>query len=449
MKVAVVGAGWAGLSAAVELRQQQHQVTVFEASHTLGGRARRVQSPAMAPIIDNGQHILLGAYSATLSLMQTLGLDTASLFLRERLHMESADGRFCLKTAALPAPLHLLTAVLRANGLSLKQKLQLIALTRRLQNQHWKVEPGLSVADWLNQGGQSQHVIQQFWQPLCLAAMNTPITAACAQLFAQVLKDSLGGSRTASDSLIPRVDLSTLWPDRVAAWHDDIQIHTGQAVRRLSVQGPAVLVNDHMFDAVVLACNVPSTQRLLAQLPDTPPAASYLQCLADFDYLPIATVTLQLARPWGLPRAMLMLNEDPLRLHFGQWLFDRSVFIQTSNNPPDATLSIVISDARQLMSHPQSQVINGIVEQIRKQAARFGPMPTVLASELIIEKRASFAATPGLQRPNCQTPWPHVYVAGDWTDTGYPGVLEGAVRSGCDAARLAHQTSHKIVEERH
>lgn len=445
MKVAIIGAGWAGLSAAVQLgrHQQQHQVTVFEASHTLGGRARRVQSPSIGPVIDNGQHILLGAYSATLELMQTLGLDAARLFLRERLHLESADGRFCLRTFTLPAPLHLLSAVLSARGLSIKQKLKLIILTRHLQNNGWKVEPGLSVATWLHQGGQSEHVIQQFWQPLCLAAMNTPITTACAQLFAHVLKDSLGGSLAASDTLIPRVDLSALWPDQVAIKQRNIRIHTGQPARRLQVQDHAVLVNDQEFDAVIVACNVPSTQRLLAQLPETPQGVSYLQTLACFDYLPIATLTLQLARPWGLPRAMLMLHENHQRLHFGQWLFDRSVFLESNYNQPDTTLSIVISDARQLMLHPQAEVINGIIEQIHEQTTRFGSLPDIVANELIIEKRASFAATPGLQRPACQTPWERIYVAGDWTDTGYPGVLEGAVRSGRDAAILMHDaTTH-------
>ncbi|NYT65796.1 FAD-dependent oxidoreductase [Alcaligenaceae bacterium] len=436
MKVAVVGAGWAGLSAAVELRKQQCQVTVFEASHTLGGRARRVQSPAITPVIDNGQHILLGAYSQTLALMQTLGLNDTDLFLREHLHLESADGSFCLRTKALPAPLHLLHAVITAKGLSLREKLKLILLTRKLQNANWRVKPGLSVAAWLHQGGQSQHVIQQFWQPLCLAAMNTPIMTACAQLFAHVLKDSLGGKQEASDTLIPRVDLSALWPDQVALWDSSLQIHMGQPVRQLMQQGSAVLVNDEIFDAVVVASNVPSALRLLTPLADTPQASNYLQCLRNFDYLPIATLTLQLAKPWGLPRAMMMLHEDPIRLHFGQWLFDRSVFIMPGPKQADTTLSVVISDARQTMSHTKAQVIDGIIEQITEQAQRFGPMPTVQANELIIEKRASFAATPGLQRPDCQTPWPQVYVAGDWTDTGYPGVLEGAVRSGQQAARL-------------
>lgn len=440
LNIAIIGAGWAGLSAAVQLHKLAHNVTVIEASRTLGGRARRVKSPTISTTLDNGQHILLGAYSATLSLMQDLHLSPEITLLRERLQLQSADGQFSLRAPALPAPLHLLIAVLTARGLSLKEKFALMQLTHQLQRKDWQVTPGLTVAMWLSQGGQSDNLIRQFWQPLCLAAMNTPIVLACAQLFANVLKDSLGADRFASDTLIPKVDLSTLWPDHVATLSKNMAVRTGQLVRHLATQGNAVQVDDETFDAVIMACNIPSTQRLLAKLPDTPESSLYLQQLAQFDYLPIATVTFQLAKPWNLPKTMFMLNEHPERLHFGQWLFDRSVFITPTNAAPETTLSVVISDASQLMVYPREQVIQAIKQQIDEQTLRFRPMPEIIATELIIEKKASFAAVPGLFRPDCTTPWKGIYAAGDWTNTGYPGVLEGAVRSGQEAANVLHNT---------
>lgn len=447
LKVAIVGAGWAGLSAAVQLHKQSeaHNITVFEASRTLGGRARRVQSPTISTTLDNGQHILLGAYTATLQLMQDLGLNPKATLLRQPLHLQSADGRFSLRAPALPAPLHLLSAVLMARGLSFKEKFALMRQTQRLQRNNWQVEPGLTVALWLSQGGQSNHLIRQFWQPLCLAAMNTPIAFACAQLFAQVLKDSLGAGRHASDTLIPKVDLSALWPDHVAALGSNISIRTGQRVRRIARQDDALHLDDESFDAVILACNIPSIQRLLAQLPETPAGDMYLQHLAQFEYLPIATVTLQLASPWASPKTMLMLNEHPERLHFGQWLFNRSLFISTDHGPPETTLCVVISDARQLMDYPRDQVIQAIRQQIHEQTQHYGPLPEVVATELIIEKKASFAAVPGLHRPDSTTPWAGIYVAGDWTNTGYPGVLEGAVRSGLEAAKVAKPATKKAA----
>lgn len=439
MNVAVIGAGWAGLSAAAQLCSLGHQVTVFEASRTLGGRARRVTSPAFGTAIDNGQHILLGAYSDTLALMTQLRLDASTLFCRERLLLQSADGHFRLQAPALPAPLHLLGAVLTARGLTFSQKIALITLTRRLQRNRWKVTPGTTVAQWLEQGGQGRQVIRQFWQPLCLAAMNTPIADACAQLFAHVLKDSLGGHRHASDTLIPRVNLSALWPDQVTTLGDKLRIHAGHAVRQLQYEHATVLVDQQAFDAAIVATNVPSAQRLLTQLPATSKSSSYLQALDKFDYLPIATVTLELERPWAIPHTMLMLNEDPERQYFGQWLFNRNVFMASAPGHIDTKLTIVISDARQLLQHPREHIISAIIGQISEQTTRFGEMPAVIASELITEKRASFAATPGLLRPSCTTPWDNIYSAGDWTDTGYPGVLEGAVRSGKAAANLVHQ----------
>jgi hydroxysqualene dehydroxylase len=151
-----------------------------------------------------------------------------------------------------------------------------------------------------------------------------------------------------------------------------------------------------------------------------------------------------LERPWKLPAPMLQLRDKPDRLQFGQWLFDRS-FLMSASGPQHAQLSedqafaacqinIVISDARTMMEHQPNNVVAAIIAQVQEQSRRLGPMPAVVGHEVIVEKRATFAAVPGLKRPSNDTPWPRVWVAGDWTDTGYPAVLEGAVRSGRDAA---------------
>src|SRR3546814_838484 len=195
MKIAVIGAGWAGLTAAWTLHRQGHAVALFEAARNLGGRARRVHSRSLDLVIDNGQHILLGAYTETQALMRELGLNPGQLFYRERLRLQSADGRFSLHTLPLPAPFHLLGGVLSASGLSMKERLGLITLVARLRVHGWKPAAGLSVQKWLEQGRQSAHAIRSFWQPLCLAALNTPLADACALLFAHVLRDSLGGPK--------------------------------------------------------------------------------------------------------------------------------------------------------------------------------------------------------------------------------------------------------------
>ncbi len=466
-RIAVIGAGWAGLSAALALHQGGQAVHLFDAARTPGGRARRVASAPLSCDLDNGQHILLGAYTATLAQMQMLGLDPDRLFHRERLALRTADGSFRLRAARLPAPLHLLSGILCARGPGLAERLALIRIVNRLQRHRWQTPPDLTVLDWLQQGGQTAGMLRQFWQPLCLAALNTPPEQASAQLFANVLRDSLGGRASASDILIPATDLSRLWPERVIELlqgqpsatqytagpkagdrrPDGSAVYLGRAVKTLQSLDEKVLVDGQPYDHVIVATNTPSAHRLLAQLPPCAAGHQLLSMLTAFEFIPIATLTLRLAKPWGLSHPMFLLRDDPVRLRFGQWLFDRSALTLQSGPAADAgqpsrrdgqnLVHVVISDARAMQHSNPDQSIAAIIAQLQEQAGQHVPMPAVTGHHLIVEKRATFKAAPGLARPTNQTPWSSVWLAGDWTDTGYPGVLEGAVLSGQQAAALA------------
>jgi len=429
MKTAIVGGGWAGLSAAVALARAGEKAVVFEASATLGGRARGVWSPKLGARIDNGQHILLGAYTETLDLMRQLAPDAPARLYRQPLALYSADGRFAMKAGSLPAPWHLLAAVLGARGLTLGQRLRMAGLCRRLARRHWDVPAGPTVAQWLHRNAQPPALVRRLWQPLCLAALNTPVDQACARTFARVLGDSLGGPAQASDMLIPRRNLADLW---IADLPDAIDVRLSTPATRLSAREPRNTVNGQEFDAVILACPPIAAARLLRGLPQPAGARDYLARLHAFQYLPIATLTLKLARPWGLPHPMLMLDDEPQRLGFGQWLFDLGAVAEQPRGEGWAT--VVVSDARALAQAPRQGVVDGIIGQIREQTRHAAAMPEILGHELIVEKRAAFAATPALDRPGNDTPWPGIWAAGDWTDTGYPAVLEGAVRSGRAAA---------------
>lgn len=451
MKVALIGGGWAGLAAALRLHELGHTVVLHEAARTLGGRARRVHARALNCHTDNGQHLLLGAYTETLGAMRSLGLEPDTLFHRMPLQLESADGKFALSAARLPAPLHLLAGIVQARGLGFAERLRLIAIVRRLEKAGWRTPPAQTVEQWLAYGRQSPHAIRSLWQPLCIAALNTPPENASAQLFANVLRDSLGSAKQASDLLIPKVDLTQLWPealerrlldDKARASH----VLTGCTVRRLHAADHYVEVEGKRFDAVVVAGNVPSSHRLLAQLPPSEEGAAYLASLAAFTFLPIATISLRLSSPWRLPSPMLLLRDNAERQQFGQWLFDASALNiappshhANSGHPHvEALLHVVVSDARAMQEHAPSAVIAGLVTQLQEQTARYGPMPQILGHNIIVEKRATFAAVPHLRRPSNKTPWTRVWVAGDWTDTAYPAVLEGAVRSGNRAALEIH-----------
>lgn len=448
MRLAVVGAGWAGLAAAVEAADHGHHVSVFESAHTLGGRARGVASRQFGITLDNGQHILLSAYRHTLDLMARLGRDPNKHFRRLPLDLQSLDGRYRLALSDAQAPWHLIGGLLRARGLSWGDKWRLARTLRQLQGEHWQIRPtDMSLHDWLQQRCRSDRLYRLFWQPLCLAAMNTPMRCASAQLFANVLRDSLGHSRAACDVLLPTTDMSDLWPEQVESmqWErtgGTLKVHRGHTVRQLHLADAShsrtIKVDGRPFDGLILACPPPSARRLLATLPSSLASQTevdaLLSNLAAFDFNPIATLTLALDAPWRLPAPMLMLHENRQQHHFGQWLFNWPDFRPDVVQP---FLQIVISDAAEASEVGAEALLQGTVAQLQQQAGLYAPMPAVVDHGLIIEKRATFKARPGLERPANTTPWRNIWLAGDWTDTDYPGVLEGAVRSGQRAASAA------------
>lgn len=434
MKAAVIGAGWAGLAASVALREAGAKVTVFEAGHTPGGRARRVFHTDFDAPLDNGQHLLSGAYKHTLALMRRVGRNPDALLMRRPLQLASLDGRFRLAAPRLPAPLHMAAAILRARGLAWKDRLATLRLMRGLKAMAWTPPREWTVLHLLHYHAQSDALIRQVWEPLCLAALNTPTATASAALFARVLRDSLTGSRENSDMLLPCTDLSALWPDAAAR---QVTMRYGSTVRQLRPSAEGIDINQERFDAAVLA--VPPT--FAARLLDAPlreaGATGLLDALKAFEYMPIATLNLRLQDPWRLPEPMMMLREESARDHYGQWLFDRA---QLAGDTKAGELAVVTSAATGLAERNRRQLIEALIDQVAEQAARhparLPAMPEVAAAELFIEKRATFAAVPGLTRPLNTTPWATLALAGDWTDTGYPGVLEGAVRSGLQAARV-------------
>ena len=445
MKLAVIGAGWAGLAAAYALKQAGFAPTVFEAAPLSGGRARRVDDVHMGAI-DNGQHLMIGAYVETLKLIASLHpqRDVESLMTRIPLQLENATGSFRLRARRLPSPLHALYALISAKGLSFSDRWQALRFTTLCKLKLWRCDTALTVEQWLERGHQSQRLRQYLWHPLCLATLNTPPDIASAQLFLNVLRDTLDAPRSHSDLIIPRIDLTALWPEIAAT---NMSMRYRHIVRDVSIQDTHVSIDGESFDACVMAVPPYAALRILAKTIehaeaserthaiDTPSPSQFAltlqQQLQAFTYRPIATLTLALAQDWRLPLPLMMLDEDIARGHFGQWVFERQAFNQ---------LSVVISDAEDFLKHERAQFVARIAEQIQEQCAKHpqskAHMPEVISHRLIVEKRATFSAIPGLARPKNETHWPRLTLAGDWTDTDYPAVLEGAVQSGQRAADI-------------
>lgn len=423
--VAVIGAGWAGCAAAVELARRGAKVTLFEAARIAGGRARRIEYHGQ--VLDNGQHILLGAYRDTLRLMSAVGLEPASLLLRLPLQLRYPAGSDGMDLLAprLPAPLHMALGVLRARGLSFADKLSLVRFSSAARWMDWQLNLDCSVSELLERFDQTERLIRLMWRPLCIGALNTPPQRASAKVFLAVLRDSLGAGRSASDMLLPRVDLSALFPDAALAYVEKHggSVRRGTHVRAVESAGAQWLVRTddltETFGQVIVATAAPHAQALLESF--DPALAQSLQ----FTHEPITTCYLQYRAELTLPAPMLVLLDQPERQHWGQFVFDRGQL-----DPLQAGLLAVIvggpiEDAERL----EQAIAMQLAEALQMPA-----LATPLWAKAITEKRASFTCAPDLKRPPNATAHRGLWLAGDYTEGDYPATIEAAVRSGVATA---------------
>lgn len=433
MHVAIVGAGWSGLSAATDLVQRGIRVTVFEASRSLGGRARRITLDGNA--VDNGQHILIGAYRDSLAMMRKVGANPDQLLTRLPLALQYADG-FSLRAPNLPAPLHLVIALATTHGLSWSDRLLAARLMVALQLARFCVEPDITVADLLARHKQSPALCSHVWEPLCVSALNTPAHSASASCFAAVLRDSLAGPRQSSEMLIPRVDLSALFPEPAARFIARYggELKLGTPVRNITIvaadaevaaPGSAFQLNDgtERYTHVIVAVAPQHAAALLAGDARLAPQRAIIDAL---DYQPIVTCYLQYPASISLPTPMLGFTGNTV-----QWLFDRG---QLGGNK--GLLAAVISAKGEHMELDQANLAQRVHLEIATWMKVSGSLPAPQWSRVVTEKRATFSCIANLQRPAAKTPVPGLILAGDYISSPYPGTLETAVRQGLLAAKL-------------
>jgi squalene-associated FAD-dependent desaturase len=420
VKVAVIGAGWAGCAAAVEATRLGQQVTLFEAGRIAGGRARRVDSqrPDGSPLpLDNGQHILIGAYSDTLKLMGELGLATTALLHRMPLTLQFPDGKG-LAFPALPTPLDAFAGILRARGWSGRDKFSLLRATVQWQRGGFRCSPALSVAQLCSK--LTPNVLATLIEPLCVAALNTPADRASGQVFLRVLRDALFSQSGGSNLLLPRTDLSALLPDAALAWltQRGATVRLGARVLALAPAGSGWQVDGESFERVILACPPGEAARLASET--GLPCQTWVDQARALQFEAITTVYVlspgtRLAQPMLALRASEPDGEAP-----AQFVFDRGQL-----GGPAGLLALVVS---------ASQGDNAaLAQRILLQATLQLGLATPQLVQTIVEKRATFACLPGLARPAAQLA-PGLLACGDYIDGPYPATLEGAVRSGLQAA---------------
>jgi squalene synthase HpnD len=430
-KVVVLGAGYAGLAAATELVLRGHDVTLIEGRALLGGRAHSFVDPKSGQMLDNGQHILMGCYRETLSLLRQLGV-MDRLYSPDRMAVPflSPQGRSTL-AATLPAPLHLLSALLGFGELSAADKFSAIRLALRMRlGQRPKAEE--TVEMWLRNWKQTPNLIRALWEPLCIAALNEPCATASAELFATVIARSFLGGATDSTILLSKVGLSELFAPEVRRLLDMCggTLRVQSPVAGLTFEG-SVVREIKLADGTILRSEVVVSALpwhvLRAFLPEESKLARACRQIQD---APIVSLHLWMDRPI-LHESFVGLLDSPVH-----WVFSRD-HIQgaDASGQPGHVITAVVSGARDLVDKSADE----LEELTLKELRRFIPEAReakVLHRMVYKARSATFAATPETEplRPGASTQWSNLWLAGDWTDTGLPATIEGAIVSGHRAA---------------
>jgi squalene-associated FAD-dependent desaturase len=384
------------MAAAVTLAEHGVAVTVFESGPVPGGRARRVKTEGRE--IDNGQHILIGAYSELLRLMALVGVPSSAL-LRMPLELRYADG-FLLKGAA---------SLLFSGRIPLREKLDAVRFMLALKKTGFRLKEDMPVSALLERHGQNGVLGHYVWRPLCISALNTPPESSSAQVFATVLRDSIAGPAGASDFLLPKVDLSRLFPEPAGNY---LAMHGGEIRSNAPVRDLAALKPE--FAAVIVAVG---PHQLKTLLPEAAP---------EYDYQPIYTCYLQYPESVTLGGPMLGFSGGLL-----QWAFDRALL--TGERGLIACVISAQGDHQQMTQEALAGACH------RELASALPGLPDPSWSRVIAEKRATIACVPRVRRMDFRLD-KDLLLAGDYLDPEYPPTLEAAVRSGIRAARHLMET---------
>jgi squalene-associated FAD-dependent desaturase len=431
MPPVVIGAGWSGLACAIGLVRQGHRPIVLDAAPHAGGRARSFDHAlgGLERRLDNGQHLMLGAYRDTLGLMQTVGVSPASALVRRPFAITYPDG-WQLAAAALPTPWHLAAGLLMARGMSPAERWSLARWSQLQARSGWTIAGDAPAASLFV--GAPPALVRRLWRPLCLAALNVELHEASARIFLTVLRDSLGSDARSSELLLPRRELSAIFPDPAVAWlrARGAEVRLGCPVRAVKAGGAgtphAIGLRDETIHAEHVVLALPGDRAAALLAVSHPGFAPTAALLARVRHAPISTTYLRYAPGTHLARPMLALLDEPTRGVHGQWVFDRGALDASL----DGILSVVISGDGPYRELNRDALGESVARQLRNALG----LPAPQAHYSVIEKHATVVPEPGLKRPHTRLPVAGFYLAGDSADSPYPSTIEGSVRSGLAAA---------------
>jgi len=437
--VAIAGGGLAGLAAGCALAEAGFRVTLFERRAYLGGRASSYQHPGTGEIVDNCQHVLLGCCTNLLDFYRRAGVQDKIRWYEKLTFLEPGGRVSVITPSTLPAPLHTALAFLRVDCLSFRDKM---AISRAMAALAPSIPPdrGESFLDWLNRHGQTEQAIERFWKTILVSALNEDLDQVSVPYAAQVVRESFLKSAAAGLMGIPTVPLTDLYSqtgDYIRARGGEIQFRAGVESFRAETCEVSVTTNgqERKFDYLVLAVPFDALGRIL---PNTPSATPLAEALDRLSTSPITGIHL-----W-FDRQISDLDHAVLLDRTIQWMFHKSRLIDARNdvrnnedreNGRGSYVELVVSCSRSLVEKSKAE----IVEMAMKEAEEFFPdacAAKLVKSTVIKEVHATYSPRPGIDqyRPKPETAWPRVFLAGDWTATGWPATMEGAVRSGYLAA---------------
>jgi squalene-associated FAD-dependent desaturase len=430
--VVVIGGGLAGLSAACALADGGYRVELLERRPFLGGRASSYELPGTGEVVDNCQHVLLGCCTNLIDFYRRLNVEQQIRWYDAITFILPGGKSSTLKPGVLPAPFHAAPSFLKSTVLDLKDKLAIagamMALTPSLPSDN-----GESFQSWLLRHDQTKQAIERFWAPVLISALNEELERVSVRYAALVFRDSFLKSAEAGRMGLPTVPLSQLYGTAV----DYIEPRGGKVHLRTPVEsigsdsgGVKLRVSGEEIraDYAVLAAPFNGVEKLL---PDSPELESLRRNARNLASSPIAGIHL-----W-FDREITPLEHAVLLDRTIQWMFHKSKILATRRDSVEkgSYLELVVSSSKTLVDKPRGEIIDLAVREL----GEFFPIvreATLTKATVVKEIHATFSPSPGSDefRPSHVSPWPRLFIAGDWTATGWPATMEGAVRSGYAAA---------------
>jgi squalene-associated FAD-dependent desaturase len=430
--VAIAGGGLAGLAAACALADSNFRVTLFERRPYLGGRASSYEHPGTGEVVDNCQHVLFRVCTNLVEFYRRIGVEDKIHWYDVMTFIEPGGRTSVMHASPLPAPLHTAPSFLQFPFLDAKDK---IAISRAIASLTLTSQPdtGRSFLDWCHRHRQTTNAIERFWKPILVSALSEDLDLIAISYAAQVVRESMKSpeARHMGVPSIPLTDLYNRAGDYIRARHGDIHFRTSldtfapdpSQVRIRTGQG------ERNFDYLILALPFESLDRVLPQLPE---AAPLRENLGHFEHSPITGIHL-----W-FDRQITDLDHAVLLDRTIQWMFHKSRLLATraaTDAEAGSYIELVVSSSKSLIDKSRAEIVDLALKEVREffPGARAAKL---VKSTVIKEVHATYSPRPGIDayRPQQTTAWPRVFLAGDWTATGWPATMEGAVRSGYLAA---------------